>query len=102
MKQLHLFHHHRMYDKEKLFRYRRVSRVNIYSIENFEDYFYGFMAPDTGYVPYFDLKLYDEGFVLILPEVRLRMCLSLFNPRIRSSMCRRILKSGAESWMLPL
>ena len=27
-----LFHHHGMYDKEKLFRYRRVSRVNIYSI----------------------------------------------------------------------
>ena len=35
-----LFHHHGMYDKEKLFRYRRVSKVNIYSIENFEDYFY--------------------------------------------------------------
>ena len=63
-----LFHHHGMYDKEKLFRYRRVSKVNIYSIENFEDYFYGAMAYDTGYVPYFDLCLYDEGFVLMLPE----------------------------------
>ena len=65
-----LFHHHRMYDKEKLFRYRRVSRVNIYSIENFEDYFYGAMAYDTGYVPYFDLRLYDEGFVLMLPDAK--------------------------------
>lgn len=63
-----LFHKHHMYDKEKLFRYRRVSRVNIYSIENFEDYFYGFMAYHTGYVKYFDLQLYDEGFVLILPR----------------------------------
>lgn len=63
-----LFHKHHMYDKEKLFRYRRVSRVNIYSIENFEDYFYGFMACHTGYVKYFDLQLYDEGFVLILPR----------------------------------
>ena len=51
-----LFHKHHMYDKEKLFRYRRVSRVNIYSIENFEDYFYGFMACHTGYVKYFDLQ----------------------------------------------
>ena len=34
-----MFHRHHMYDKEKLFRYRRVSRVNIYSLENFEDYF---------------------------------------------------------------
>ena len=65
-----------MYDKEKLFRYRRVSRVNIYSIENFEDYYYGAMAYDTGYVPYFDLKLYDEGFVLILPEARGSGCAS--------------------------
>ena len=65
-----LFHHHGMYDKEKLFRYRRVSKVNIYSIENFEDYFYGAMACDTGYVQYFDLKLYDEGFVLMLPSAK--------------------------------
>ena len=91
-----------MYDKEKLFRYRRVSRVNIYSLENFEDYFYGFMAPDTGYVKHFDLQLYDEGFVLILPRQKNRMCWSLLNPRIRFSMCRRNRKSGAISWMLPL
>lgn len=63
-----LFHRHRMYDKEQLFRYRRVSRVNLYKIGNFEDYFYGYMANHTGYIRYFDLKLYDEGFVLELPE----------------------------------
>ena len=63
-----LFHKHRMYDKEKLFRYRRVSKVNLYSIGNFEDYFYGFMAHHAGHIQYFDLKLYDEGFVLELPE----------------------------------
>ncbi|MDO4274712.1 MAG: nucleoside kinase [Eubacteriales bacterium] len=63
-----LFHKHHMYDKEKLFRYRRVSKVNLYSIGNFEDYFYGFMAYHTGFIRYFDLKLYDEGFVLELPH----------------------------------
>lgn len=63
-----LFHKYRMYDKEKLFRYRRVSKVNLYSIGSFEDYFYGFMAYHTGYIRYFDLQLYDEGFVLIFPE----------------------------------
>ena len=62
-----LFHHHRMYDKEKLFRFRRVSKVNIYNIGYYEDYFYGYMADHAGYVKYFDLKLYDEGFVLELP-----------------------------------
>ena len=76
-----MFHRHHMYDKEKLFRYRRVSRVNIYSLENFEDYFYGFMAPDTGYVKYFDLQLYDEGFVLILPEAKAPDVLPEFRPQ---------------------
>ena len=76
-----MFHRHHMYDKEKLFRYRRVSRVNIYSLENFEDYFYGFMAPDTGYVKYFDLQLYDEGFVLILPDAKAPDVLPEFQPQ---------------------
>lgn len=62
-----LFHRHEMYDKEKLFHYRRASRVNIYSIENFEDYFFGYMVQNTGYIKHFDLALYDEGFVLLLP-----------------------------------
>lgn len=38
---LDLFHKYGMYDKEKLFRYRRSSRVNIYNLEEFEDYFTG-------------------------------------------------------------
>ena len=63
-----MFHKYHMYDKERLFYYRRVSRVNLYSIENFEDYFYGFMANHTGYIQYFDLFLYEGGFVLQLPN----------------------------------
>ena len=62
-----LFHRHKMYDKEKLFRFRRASKVNIYSLKGFENYFYGYMVPNTGYIKYFDLFLYDEGFVLQLP-----------------------------------
>ena len=63
-----LFHKSRMYDKARLFRYRRVSRVNLYSLNGFEDYYYGYMVPDTGYLKYFDLILYDEGFILLLPQ----------------------------------
>ncbi len=57
-----------MPDKEKLFRYRRVSRVNLYRLEDYEDYFYGYMVWNTECLKYFDLCLYDEGFVLLLPE----------------------------------
>ena len=62
-----LFHKHGMYDKERLFEYRRVSKVNIYSINEFEDYYYGYMAPDTGCLKYFSLHLYDQGFVIQMP-----------------------------------
>ncbi len=62
-----LFHKHGMYDKERLFEYRRVSKVNIYSINEFEDYYYGYMVPDTGCLKYFSLHLYDDGFVIQMP-----------------------------------
>ena len=62
-----MFHRHGMYDKERLFEYRRVSKVNIYSINEFEDYYYGYMVPDAGCLKYFSLHLYDEGFVIQMP-----------------------------------
>ncbi len=64
-----IFHEHRMYDKEKLFRYRRASRVNLYNIGDFEDYFYGYMVPNTGYLKYFELHPYDKGFVIQFPTM---------------------------------
>ena len=74
------FHKHRMYDKERLFHYRRVSRVNVYSIDGFEDYFYGYMVPNTKYIRYFDLKLYEYGFVLMLPSMLAPTVLPEFAP----------------------
>lgn len=65
---IELFRHYRMYDKEKLFKYRRVSKANIYNLDGFEDYYYGYMPPSTGMLKYFDLAAYDSGFVLILPN----------------------------------
>lgn len=57
-----------MLDKEKLFKFRRVSKANLYSLNGYEDYFYGYMAPSTGYIDCFDLIPYDEGFVLMAPR----------------------------------
>lgn len=62
-----LFHELGMKDKEKLFRYRRSSRVNIYVLDHYKDYFYGFMVPSTGYLRYYDVTVYEDGFVLLFP-----------------------------------
>lgn len=62
-----LFHELGMTDKEKLFRYRRSSRVNIYELDHYKDYFYGFMVPSTGYLRYYDVTAYEDGFMLLFP-----------------------------------
>ena len=59
---------YRMYDKEQLVRYRRASRVNIYNLLTFEDYFYGYMAPDTSWLTCFDLRLYEERVCAGFPD----------------------------------
>ena len=63
-----LFKEHGMLDKEKLFRFRRVSNTNIYNLDGYYDYFYGYMPYSTGILKYFDLELYDEGFLILLPD----------------------------------
>ena len=76
-----LFHKHGMHDKERLFEYRRVSKVNIYSMNEFEDYYYGYMVPDASYLPYFELHLYDEGFVIQMPEKDAPTVVPSFRPQ---------------------
>ena len=88
------FHRHGMYDKEKLFRFRRASRVNVYSIDKFEDYFYGYMVPDTGYIKYFDLTLYEKGFVLLLPKRSAPRKIEPLAPRKKLFTVQR----QSESW----
>lgn len=76
-----LFGQYGMYDKEELFRYRRVSKVNLYSINEFEDYYYGYMVPDTGYLRNFSLHLYGKGFVIQFPTMSDPICVPEFEPR---------------------
>lgn len=58
-----------MDDKEQLFWYRRSSYVNMYCLENYYDYNYGYMVPSTGYIRLFDLVAYHEGLLLVLPTM---------------------------------
>lgn len=77
---MELFGRYGMESKKKLFRYRRVSRVNIYKMNEFVDYYYGYMVPHAGYLKYFDLFLYDKGFVLQLPTKKEPEAVPPFDP----------------------
>ncbi|MBQ3393519.1 MAG: nucleoside kinase [Lachnospiraceae bacterium] len=62
-----LFRRQGMNDKEKLFHFRRGSTINVYNLEGFYDYFYGYMLPTTGYVTKFAVQEYHGGLILNLP-----------------------------------
>jgi len=55
-------------DKVRLLRYRKRDYIVIYSLRDEHDYFYGYMVPSTGYLPFFDLVPHPRGFVLRAPR----------------------------------
>jgi len=70
-----------MKDKERLFRYRRSSGVNLYCLDGFYDYYYGYMLPDTSYVKYFQVIVYEGGLMLVLPDRKDPFTVKPFKPQ---------------------
>lgn len=76
-----LFTQHGMKDKEKLFRFRRTSAVNIYECDGYYDYYYGYMLPDAGYLTAFDVISYENGFMLLMPTKKNPKVVEAFQER---------------------
>ncbi|MGN1147096.1 MAG: nucleoside kinase [Lachnospiraceae bacterium] len=91
---MELFKEKGMTDKEKLFRYRRSSFVNVYEMEGYFDYYYGYMLPNAGYVKYFDLIPYKTGMMLLLPDRKNPS----FVPQTPSSKLLFETLADAEKW----
>ena len=70
-----------MKEKVRLFRFRRVSRTNVYSLDGYENYFYGYMAPSTGYIQDFYVDAYQGGIVLQIPRRDHLHSVSRFTPQ---------------------
>ena len=80
---MNLFEEKGMTDKTSLFKYRRSSFVNVYDLNGYKDYFYGYMASSTGMLGVFDIFLYDEGIVLQLPVKNAPLEVPEFNPQTK-------------------
>lgn len=78
---LEIFKKQNMKDKEKLFRYRRSSYINVYCLDGYYDYYYGYMLPSTGYIKYFEVFPYEDGLMLLLPEQQAPDKLPVMEPR---------------------
>ncbi len=55
-------------EKSDLFARRRKDYLTLYELNGVRDYFHGFMVPRTGYLDLFDLRHYNEGFILQFPR----------------------------------
>lgn len=75
-----LFEKNNMTDKKSLFKYRGNSTVNVYNLDGYYDYYYGYMLPSTGWVKYFDVQLYEDGIVLVLPRKKTPTLIEPFEP----------------------
>ncbi|MDP4092081.1 MAG: nucleoside kinase [Bacillota bacterium] len=65
-------------DRFHAIEYRKKPYVSIYNCDGYEDYFYGYMTPDTGFVDIFDLKYYAPGLILRFPDKSDPSCLPDF------------------------
>lgn len=64
-----IFRRNREPEKVNLMRYRRENKLNMYTLEDYNNYFYGYMVPSTGLLQLFDLKFYLPGIVLLSPTI---------------------------------
>ena len=55
-------------DKAQLLTWRTVDYFDEYVFEDFRDYYYGEMAPSTGYVAVWDVLPAEEGFLFLFPD----------------------------------
>lgn len=78
-----LFRQAQLHDKARLLSFRISSQVNVYTLDDFSDYFYGYMVPHTGYLKRFALELFEGGLILRLPDLQNPDCLGAFQPSMK-------------------
>lgn len=55
-------------EKADLFAKRRKDYLTLYELNGVRDYFHGFMVPRTSYLDLFELRPYNDGFILQFPR----------------------------------
>ena len=62
------FMHTGQYDKAKLLSWRKAEYFDLYKYEDFADYYYGELAPSTGYLQVWDIIPVEGGFMFLYPD----------------------------------
>ncbi len=64
------FAQHNQNDKARLLKWRTAEEFPVYSYGDFSEYYYGEMAPSTGFLKVWDILPVDGGFMFIFPDDR--------------------------------
>ncbi len=74
-------------DKVRLLKYRAFEHFQLYKCGEMLEYFYGEMAPSTGYTPVFKLDFYMPGLALSLPDPQDPSCPAKFRDQPKLMRC---------------
>ena len=55
-------------DNTRLLQWRTAPHFDLYSHDNFADYYYGELAPSTGYLQVWDVLETENGFLFVFPD----------------------------------
>jgi len=55
-------------DKVELLKYRQKKYLVVYKLGDHQDYHHGYMVPSTGYLKWYDLQKFGNGFALRFPR----------------------------------
>ncbi len=68
---LNTYREHGELDKVALFKHRdrkKKDYLQLYNLDGYRDYFHGYMVPSTGYLKFFQLLSWGNGFILQFPR----------------------------------
>lgn len=78
-----IFERLHMPSKSKLMNYRRNSRMTVYHLGDFTDYYYGAMPYSTSILSHFCLEPFGDGFVFIVPRKEAPTTMPEFAPSMK-------------------
>ncbi len=81
--------------KVSLLAHRASDDLAIYTLDNLQNYFHGYMAPSTGYLRWFGLASYGRGFLLRFPR---RQQPNQLQPILPSTALENVFQEYGE-WM---
>lgn len=89
-----LFDSLNMPEKGKLMEYRKNSRMTVYNLGNYTDYFYGAMPYSTSILQHFRLEPFEEGFVFVAPKRYEPITMPPYRPSMKQYRTMRV----ANEW----